>query len=162
MSDAQLISDPQQAAQHLAHCLGGIPLTQLITRADDGSLRGRPMATQQVEYDGDLWFFTDDRSDKVREIGRHAAVHLSYSNMDGGVWVDVAGQAERVADPAKMKALWYDELAAYFPEGLDDPHLTLIKVTPTFAEIWAGPDEDASDEQAAQQTVNIKLEFTAA
>lgn len=45
-----------------------IKFAMLTTVEPDGSLRSRPMATQQVEFDGDLWFFTGASSHKVHEI----------------------------------------------------------------------------------------------
>lgn len=40
----------------------------LITMTEDGQHVSRPMAVQEVEFDGDLWFFTYEDSDKVRQI----------------------------------------------------------------------------------------------
>ncbi|RYZ23644.1 MAG: MFS transporter [Chitinophagaceae bacterium] len=36
----------------------------------------------------------------------------------------------------KMKELWQPALKAWFPEGKEDPELTIIKVTPTKGEYW--------------------------
>ncbi|THF67711.1 general stress protein [Deinococcus sp. Arct2-2] len=159
MSQAWTITDPQDAAHAFCEKVRGIWLTQLTTRAPDGQLRGRPMTTQQVEYDSDLWFFTDARSAKVKDIGVSPEVHLAYSHSDGTLWIDVSGQAETVNDPVKKEELWFDDLQAYFPEGRRDPHLVLIKVTPTQGEYWQGPDRRASDDEAAQQTQDVKLVF---
>lgn len=40
----------------------------LATVERDGSLRSRPMYTQQEEFDGDLWFFTDSTNAKIETI----------------------------------------------------------------------------------------------
>ena len=37
----------------------------------------------------------------------------------------------------------------------------VIKVTPTQGEYWQGPNRTASDEEAARQTQDVKLVFTA-
>lgn len=146
---------------HLARLLKECPVGMLTTVDERGRLHSRPMATQQVEFDGDLWFFTDDRSEKVRDIEADADVHLSYTHPDGTLWVAVSGHAEIVRDDKKKEELWFDELQAYFPKGLGDPHLVLIKVTPAQGEYWQGPDRDASDDEAAQQTQDVKLTFAA-
>lgn len=161
MPHERTITDPQEAAQFFRQQVQGIWLAQLTTRSLNGGLRGRPMATQQVEFDGDLWFFTDDRSGKVKDIGSSPDVHLSYAHPDGTLWIDLSGQAEVVRDPAKKKELWFNGLEAYFPEGVDDPHLVLIRVAPTQGESWQGPDRDASDEAAARQTRDVKFSFAA-
>ena len=37
----------------------------MLTTIDGGVMRSRPMSTQQTEFDGDLWFFTSDRTHKI-------------------------------------------------------------------------------------------------
>ncbi|WP_295822826.1 hypothetical protein [uncultured Deinococcus sp.] len=54
MPQERTITDPQDAVHTFREKVRGIWLAQLTTRAPEGRLRGRPMATQQVEYDGDL------------------------------------------------------------------------------------------------------------
>ena len=44
-----------------------------------------------------------------------------------------------IKDRAKMEELWSPILKAWFPEGLDDPHLCLLKVTAEQAEYWESP-----------------------
>jgi general stress protein 26 len=41
------------------------------------------MATQQAEFDGDLWFFTGASSAKVGETQRDRQVNVSYADTDG-------------------------------------------------------------------------------
>ena len=43
-------------------------IAMLTTVGADGSLVSRPMGVQDVDFDGDLWFFADDDSHKVHEI----------------------------------------------------------------------------------------------
>jgi len=56
-----------------------IDIAMLTTVERDGTLRSRPMATQQVEFDGDLWFFTYDSTPKVDEIAQERQVNVAYS-----------------------------------------------------------------------------------
>jgi general stress protein 26 len=42
-------------------------------------------------------------------------------------------------DRAKMEELWNPILKAWFPEGLDDPHICLMKVKVDQAEYWESP-----------------------
>jgi general stress protein 26 len=41
-----------------------------------------------------------------------------------------------VDDKGKMEQLWNPFVKAFFPSGLDDPKLTLLKIEPTDAEYW--------------------------
>jgi general stress protein 26 len=111
----------------------------MMTTIDGGHLRCRPMSTQAAEFDGDVWFFTRDDSHKVEEIERDDRVCLGYSKPDDQTYVSVSGRSEITKDRAKMEELWNPILKAWFPEGLDDPHICLMKVTIEHAEYWESP-----------------------
>jgi general stress protein 26 len=108
----------------------------MLTTIDSGQLRSRPMSTQQAEFDGDIWFFTDDNTHKIEEIKKDDRVCAAYSKPGDSTYVSVSGRAEIVRDRAKMEELWSPIPKAWFPEGLDDPHLCLLKVTAEQAEYW--------------------------
>ncbi|CAF1579989.1 unnamed protein product, partial [Rotaria sordida] len=54
-------------------------------------------------------------------------------------FVSVSGKAEFVDDKAKLKELWSSYLKVFFPQGLDDPDLILMKVTANYGEYWDSP-----------------------
>ena len=117
-----------------------IRIAMMTTTEADGSLRSRPMYTQEADtFAGDLWFFTRDDSGKIREITHDAQVNLGYADPDDQTYVSVSGRAQVVDDKAKEKELWSPALKAWF-DGLDDPHLTLIRVDADEAEYWDGAD----------------------
>jgi general stress protein 26 len=58
--------------------------------------------------------------------------------------VSVIGSAEVVDDRDKMEELWNPAYKAFFPDGLSDPRLRLIKVTVSEAEYWDSPNKVAS------------------
>jgi general stress protein 26 len=148
------INNSQEAGRELAQNIEGIYIATMTTLTPDGKLHGRPMATQQVEFDGDLWFYTYKDSSKVKEIQENPQVQLGYNKDEKQTWVDVLGHAEIIEDDAKKKELWYDELRRYFPNGPEDDTVVLIKVKPREAEIWSGSGE--SEEQGE----NVRLEFS--
>jgi general stress protein 26 len=129
-----------QAQAKLNELIKGIRIAQFTTIEDDGSLRSRPMATQDTEFDGVLWFFTRDDSAKVRELRSDEHVNVGYSHPDNNRFVSVSGRAEIVRDRAKIKELWTPPLKAWFPDGEDDAHIALIKVTVDHAEFWDAPN----------------------
>jgi general stress protein 26 len=108
----------------------------MLTTVDSGCLRSRPMSTQQFEENGEIWFFIDEQSHKVDELTNDNRVNLSYAKPDESTYVSVSGRAEVVRDKAKMKELWNPILKAWFPDGLDDPNLTLLNVEVEQAEYW--------------------------
>lgn len=125
-----------QDVQKLGKMIHGIQIAFMTTVADDGSLHARPMATQHTEFDGTLWFFTREHSAKVDELEQREQVSLTYADPRDQTYVAVVGTAELVQDEAKMKELWHPLLKAWFPKGLNDPELALLKVTVDRAEYW--------------------------
>src|SRR5687767_5291931 len=130
--------DRQEQIGKLRELLEGIDFCMLTT-IDSGQLRSRPMSTQQAEFDGDVWFFTSDESHKIGEIEKDNRVCLAYAKPDSDTYVSVSGRAEMTRDRAKMEELWSPILKAWFPGGLDDPHLCLMKVSAEQAEYWDSP-----------------------
>jgi general stress protein 26 len=112
----------------------------MMTTINGGHLRSRPMSTQEYEGDETLWFFTSDETHKVDEIEADNRVNLGYSRPDDNVYVSISGRAAVIKDRQKMEELWNPILKAWFPEGLDDPTLCLLKVTIEEAEYWDSPN----------------------
>jgi general stress protein 26 len=116
-----------------------IRFAMLTTLEGDGDFHTRPMSTHGIDEDGTLWFFTYDDSTKVHEVQRNHRVGLSYSDHGSELYVTAAGMAEVVKDRAKIDELWSDALKAWFPEGKDDPRISLLKVRLHQAEYWDRP-----------------------
>ncbi len=108
----------------------------MLTTIDGGHLRSRPMSTQQFDENAEVWFFTSDNTHKVDEIAKDNRVNLSYAKPDDSTYVSISGSAKLSKDKVKMKELWNPILKAWFPEGLDDPSLALLKITVEHAEYW--------------------------
>jgi general stress protein 26 len=129
----------REQIEKLRELIKDIDIAMLTTVDDDGSLRSRPMGTQEAEFDGDLWFFTSADTAKVDEIEREHQVNVSYAEPSKNRYVSVSGMARLLNDRAKMKELWSPIYKAYFPEGLDDPKLRLLKIQVHKAEYWDAP-----------------------
>lgn len=126
----------EQDVRKLGHLIRGIQVAFLTTVADDGTLHARPMATQHTDFDGTLWFFTREHSTKVDEVNARQQVGLTYADPHEQTYVAISGTAEVVDDDARKKELWHPLLKAWFPKGLSDPELALLKVTVERAEYW--------------------------
>jgi general stress protein 26 len=133
------MSDKKDEIATLGAMIKGIRTAMLTTVDRDGSLRSRPMETQDREFDGTLWFFTADDSPKIEEIEQERQVNLSYADPDSQKYVSISGRATLVRDRKMMEELWTPFIKAWFPEGLDDPRLALLKVTAESAEYWSAP-----------------------
>jgi general stress protein 26 len=102
----------------------------------DGKLSSRPMTSQQVDDQGQIWFFTSDVSDFVRHLPEQPRVNVSFSDPEDSLYVSISGNAELTRDRAKIDELWNPLAAAWFDGGKDDPHLALIRVHIDSAEYW--------------------------
>ncbi|MBF2008464.1 pyridoxamine 5'-phosphate oxidase family protein [Chlorogloeopsis sp. ULAP01] len=117
-----------------------IDYAMLTTVNEDGTLHSRPMATnREVEFDGDVWFFTYASSYKVVEINRNHQVNVSYAAPNKQCYVSLSGTAELVRDRQKLEEMWQPQLKAWFPKGLDEPDIALLKVNVEKAEYWDSP-----------------------
>lgn len=119
----------------IAELVKGSKITLLTTRSEHGDLHSRPLATQEVEFSGELWFFTQDPSEKVSDILINPQVNAAFESGKG--YLSIAGNAEIVHDRTKVDEYWSPAAEAWFPEGKDDPTVALIKVRPVSAEFWA-------------------------
>jgi general stress protein 26 len=121
----------------LAELTRGIKIAMLTTVDADGSFIARPMAQQEVEFDGDLWFFAEADSSAVAHITANPHVGVTLSS--DSVWISINGTAVVVDDTAKAKDLWNTWVEAWLPQGPEDPTVKLIKVTGHGAEYWDTP-----------------------
>jgi len=131
--------DTDDPVTTLAELIHGIRFAMLTTTARDGTLHSRPMATQEARFGGELWFFTGRASHKVEDIIERPQVNLAYADPDRQRYVSVVGDADLVDDPARVRELWSLEMSAWFPGGIDDPDVGLLRVRPTQADFWTSP-----------------------
>lgn len=121
----------------VAELLKGQRIGMLTTTDAHGTLISRPMALQEVEFDGDLWFFAERTSRKVTHIGGSPQVNVTVGS--GSSWVSLTGSARVVDDPEKKRELWNGAVEAWFPDGPDADGVVLLKVDAESAEYWDTP-----------------------
>lgn len=136
MSDIKNLIN-EEAIDKLKKIVGDIDICLFCTnlRTDDGST-SRPMSTQKVCDQGNLWFFSEINSDKNKEILQNKNVQLFYSHPDKNSYMVVNGEAEIILERAKVEELWTPMVKLWFTEGKDDPKISVIKVKPTSAYYW--------------------------
>jgi general stress protein 26 len=121
----------------VAKLMADIDLCMLTTIADGGVFHARPMSNNgEVEFDGDLWFFSNADTRKVREITADPRVSVSFQAPERGLWLALEGRGEIVRDAAKKKQLWLKELERWFEHGPEDESIVLIRIHAERAEHW--------------------------
>ncbi|AKD04744.1 pyridoxamine 5'-phosphate oxidase family protein [Pontibacter korlensis] len=135
-------NDPNTKAnlEKLIDKIKDVKIAMMTTVDDDGSLRSRPMKTQQTKADGELWFFTGYESGKSHEIEHDAHVNLSYAEPSDNLYVSVSGRARVTRDQQKIDELWTADMKAWFPGGKEDSNIGLIRVVIEKAEYWDTPN----------------------
>ena len=124
----------------LRELIEDIRIAMMTTQDADGTLRSRPLQTLRCADDGILWFFTSASSAKVAEAQAGGwQVNLSYSNPNKQDYVSISGRASLSRDRKLMETLWNNWVEVFFPKGVDDPDLALLRVDIEKAEYWDSP-----------------------
>jgi general stress protein 26 len=133
---AAAIQTKREGMDKLRQLIHEIRIATLVTMDVDGELRGRPMATQDLDENSELWFFTNDYSAKVDNVMVHPQVCVSYADPAASSYVSISGKAELVRDRDTIRSKWKPLLKAWFPLGEDDPDLALLRVEVMSAQYW--------------------------
>lgn len=94
------------------------------------STNSRPMALQEVDDDGNLWFLSDVTSGKNKDIENDPEVELYFMNNSKYEYVFIKGKASISQDRNLIEKYWTNFANAWF-ECKDDPNVSVIKVTTT-------------------------------
>ncbi len=125
-------SDNQEAIEKVRELIKGIDTAMLTTISEEG-LVSRPMKTQDVEFDGNLWFLTKKDTSKFHDLLRNQQVNVAYV---GKSFVSIRGEAELVESKDKLQDFWNPVYEELLETTLEDPNLVLIKVKADAAEYW--------------------------
>lgn len=107
----------------------------LVTHGIDAPFHARPMAIARVEANCDVWFFASRSSAKVQEIQNDQRVLIVCQN-EMSRYVAVQAAARLILDRNKTAELWKETYQTWFPKGINDPDLMLIRAQAESAEYW--------------------------
>jgi general stress protein 26 len=120
--------------KHLYDLLKDFDSAMLVTSAEDGSLRSRPMAIAGCDPNAPLYFVTSVVSPKVKELERDPRVNIAMQGKTK--YVSLSGVAHVVHDQTLIDRLWSEAWKVWFPKGKHDPAICLLAVEPHEAEYW--------------------------
>ena len=130
------MTEVRTPVEQLNELVRGIQFAMFTTIHVDGFPHSCPMATQEADAGGHLWFFTRTDTSKVLALRDNKNVCVAYAEAATDRYVSVTGIGELVRNEAKARELWNPLYKTWFPQGLDDPKLVLIRVLITEAEFW--------------------------
>lgn len=125
-----------EAVDKLKALVDDIRTCMFFTNTQAGIHNTRPMAVIETDINGNLWFFTNKQSSKVKDIEKDSHVHLVFANPSKDSYLDVRGRASIEDDRKSIEEKWNPIIKAWFPEGKNDPELCLIKVKTDEAHYW--------------------------
>ena len=135
MGDVQNLA-ANDAVEKIREIAKDANICMFVTDLKKLPLDARPMATQEVDDEGNIWFMSDRNSNKHADIKHDDRVQLFYSQTGNYEYLSVFGRAELIDDRDKIEELWTSMAKTWFKEGKDDPNIQLIKVIPEDAYYW--------------------------
>lgn len=126
----------REAIEKFRDLVKDVTVCMFTTLDENQELTSRPMFTSSVDEEGNVWFYTNEFSEKINEVSKDNLVHLIYSHPVKNIYVDVKGTCSLIIDKKKMEELWDPVLKNWFPQGLEDSKICLIKVATETAYFW--------------------------
>jgi general stress protein 26 len=102
----------------------------------EDSVGARPMAVQEVDEAGNLWFLSASDSHKNQELEHNPSVRLYFQGSKRSDFLMLQGTATTSRNKAMIKKLWKPIMKTWFTEGQDDPRITVVKVSPIEGYYW--------------------------
>jgi len=133
--------------QKIGQIIGSIQIGMLTTGLANGELRSRPMLCADFDFDS-LWFLIKESQPVLAESMGNRVVNVTFASPEKGIYASVTGLAQLVEDEKMVQKLWRPEMKAWFPRGLEEPGLTLLRVDIDHAEAW--DDEEGFAERRTE------------
>jgi len=126
------------ALEKLRELLANFPIATMVTAERNGAITARPIGVvgDHAAFDGHLWFITDRRSRKVRAIHGGATTFLIFEDHAKGAYLHLTGLAQVVEDRQRLEQLYTPVQRTWFPDGLEDPNITLVRFDADQGEFW--------------------------
>jgi general stress protein 26 len=120
--------------QTIHDIMKGARFASVATRTREGALVSRPLAVLDHDFEGKVWFFTQDPSPKTDDLAGDSHVNVSYA--DGASHVSLSGTGSVVRDAELIDRFWNPWAEAWFEGGREDPSVALLQVDADTVEYW--------------------------
>ena len=126
----------EEALKKMKELVEDIGTCMFCTNTQEIPFNTRPMATADVDDEGNLWFISNVESHKNDEIKNDDKVQLIYAKGGDSHFLSVSGKAAIIQDQEKIDEVWNMFAKAWFKEGKKDPNVSLIKIVPSDVYYW--------------------------
>jgi general stress protein 26 len=97
-------------------------------------LHAQPMLAFVERRRKRLWFIARTDTELAQSIGDGGCCAFMFQ--DGDLVASIGGALSLVDDRRRMARCWNAAVAAWLPEGLHDPKLTMLRMDCVDAEVW--------------------------
>lgn len=133
LSQLEAIEKLQQLIEHQSICLFSTRLNQIPQTT-------RPMSVQEVSDDGTFNFLSSTESNKNRDLIIDPRVQLYFMNTSDYEFLTIYGTATITQDKRTIEKYWNNMAKAWFPEGKEDPRVSVIQFSPSEGFYWDTKD----------------------
>lgn len=126
----------ENGKKKLKEIIEDVKTCMFTTTDEDCNVFSRPMLTIKIDNELNLWFFSNEDSEKIKELSQNKQATLVYSHPGKNTYMNIYGTCLIVDDREKINDLWTPALKSWFQNGIDDPALCLIQVTVDEALLW--------------------------
>jgi general stress protein 26 len=96
----------------------------------------QPMTAFCEPEDGQIWFFTRSDTDLARAAAQGGQAMFIVQAKDQGFQACLGGRLIQKLDAERMQKYWGPVVAAWYPEGQNDPRLTMLRLDLFDAQVW--------------------------
>jgi general stress protein 26 len=96
----------------------------------------QPMTAFCEEDGGPVWFYCRKENDLVAQSAGGKPAMFCLMTGDDSFIACVGGTLQADHDRERIERFWNPVAGAWFPEGKDDPALTLLRLDPVDAQVW--------------------------
>ena len=102
----------------------------------------QPMTAFAERETGEIWFYTYKDTDLAQAVQDGAEAMFIVVSKDQELQGCIGGRLTQAHDAVRLEKYWNPHVAAWYPEGKDDPRLTMLRFDCRDAQVWlteAGP-----------------------
>ncbi len=126
----------QDAIEKLRDMAEEVRICMFCTYDASHRLQTAPMSANKVDEEGNLWFISDKNSKRNEDLTTNVTTDLIFGDPSKENFISVHGTSEIIYDKELVKELWNPIAKTWFQGGVDDPNISIIKVTPHDAYYW--------------------------
>lgn len=136
MGDVNNYNRSKEAIEKIRDIAKDTNIGMLCTNLANLPISSCPMATQEVDDHGDIWFLSAKNSNHNQDIEQDERVQLLYANVGDYAFLSLYGTAEVLYDRQRIEKIWKPDAKIWFQEGKDDPNITAIRFSPEEGYYW--------------------------